>query len=178
MTAELEYIMDSFPVAACDNIRITNSKMLKGKKWRGYTASMHRYFYGVKVQMLINQSGIPIRFCFTPGNQADAKSIARMLEGLPPESQVDADSAYTNYHLEDLYKNDFVYLRSQRKSNSKRPDNKEDARLITKKRKKVEAIISNIKKMFPKTIHAVTLKGFLIKLISFIFEAQFSKIIA
>ena len=177
MTAELEYIMDSFPVAACDNIRITNSKMLKGKKWRGYTASMHRYFYGVKVQMLINQSGIPIRFCFTPGNQADAKSIARMLEGLPPESQVDADSAYTNYHLEDLYKNDFVYLRSQRKSNSKRPDNKKDARLITKKRKQVEAIISNIKKMFPKTIHAVTLKGFLIKLISFIFEAQFSKII-
>jgi hypothetical protein len=47
---ELHYILDSFPVAVCDNIRIMNSKLVQGSKWRGYTASMRRYFYGVKVQ--------------------------------------------------------------------------------------------------------------------------------
>jgi len=53
MSSELHYILDSFPVAVCDNIRIMNCKLVKGKKWRGYTASMHRYLYGVKVQLLI-----------------------------------------------------------------------------------------------------------------------------
>src|ERR1041385_8351300 len=177
MTAELQYILDSFPVAVCDNIRILRSKILKGNKWRGYTPSMRRYFYGVKVQLLISRTGIPIRFCFTPGKQGDVKSLARTIECLPAESQVYADSAYTDYQLEDKFKQDFIFLRSQRKSNSKRPDTLEDALMKTKNRKQVEAIISNIKKMFPKTIHAVTLNGFLIKLILFIFAAQFVKII-
>lgn len=178
ITAELEYILDSFPVAACDNIRIMRSKMLRGKKWRGYTASMRRYFYGVKVQLLISRTGVPIRFFFVPGNQGDAKGIERIIQGLPAESQIYADSAYTNYALEDMFSNNhFIFLQSQRKNNSKRPDSEVEAKLKTKRRKQVEAIISNIKKMFPKTIHAVTLNGFLIKLTLFIFAAQLHKII-
>jgi hypothetical protein len=178
MTGELQYILDSFPVAACDNIRIIRSKLLKGNKWRGYTASMRRYFYGVKVQLLITRSGVPIRFCFVPGKQADAKALARMIEGLPAESQVYADAAYTDYQIEDLMKkHHFIFLQTQRKSNSKRPDTEQHAQLKNKRRKQVEAVISNIKKMFPKTIHAVTLNGFLIKLSLFIFATQFSKLI-
>jgi len=178
MTAELEYILDSFPVAACDNIRILRSKLLRGKKWRGYTASMRRYFYGVKVQLLISRTGVPIRFCFVPGKQGDAKALERMIKGLPAESRIYADSAYTNYMVEDMMRNNhFIFLRSQRKHNSKRPDSALEAKLTTTRRKQVEAIISNIKKMFPKTIHAVTLNGFLIKLTLFIFAAQLHKIL-
>lgn len=44
-----EYVIDSFPVAVCDNIRISRCKLLKGRQWRGKQTSMHRYFYGVKV---------------------------------------------------------------------------------------------------------------------------------
>ena len=43
-------------------------------------------------------------------------------------------------------------------------------------RKRVETTISDIKKMFPRTIHAVTLNGFLIKLILFVFGLQINKI--
>lgn len=178
MTAELQYILDSFPVAVCDNIRILRSKLLKGKKCRGYTASMRRYFYGVKVQLLITRTGVPIRFCFVPGRQADAKSLARMIGGLPGESQVYADSAYTNYQVEDeMIRHHGIFLRTQRKSNSKRPDRAELAKLKTTRRKQIEAIISNIKKMFPKNIHAVTLNGFLIRVISFIIAAQVNRIL-
>ncbi|MGQ0828987.1 MAG: IS982 family transposase, partial [Bacteroidota bacterium] len=35
---------------------------------------------------------------------------------------------------------------------------------------------SDIKKLFPRTIHAVTLNGFLIKLILFVFGLQINKI--
>ncbi len=176
-TCELHYILDSFPVAVCDNIRIMNSKLVKGKKWRGYTASMHRYFYGVKVQLLTTGGGIPVAFCFTPGNQADVKSLEKIVSGLPPEASVYADSAYTNYKIEDdLFANELINLKVQRKSNSKRPDKKEQTQEKLKMRKRVETTISDIKKLFPRTIHAVTLNGFLIKLILFVFALQLNKI--
>ena len=101
LCCELHYIIDSFPVALCDTIRILQSKMVKGKKWRGYTASMKRYFYGVKVQLLTTGTGIPIAFCFTPENRADVKSLEKIIAGLPPESSVYADNAYTAYQIED-----------------------------------------------------------------------------
>ncbi|HVA98211.1 MAG TPA: transposase [Bacteroidia bacterium] len=90
--------------------------MVKGKKWRGYTASMKRYFYGVKVQLLTTGTGIPIAFCFTPGNRADVKSLEKIIAGLPPESSVYADSAYTAYQIEDnVFINQLILLKIQRK---------------------------------------------------------------
>jgi hypothetical protein len=170
---EMHYIIDSFPVAVCDNIRILQSKIVKGKKWRGYTASMKRYFYGVKVQLLVTGKGIPIAFCFTPGKQADVKSLERIIGTLPPESSVYADSAYTDYKIEDeLFAKHSIFLKTQRKSNSKRKDTKKQIQEKLKMRKRVETTISDIKKLFPKTIHAVSLNGFLIKLILFIFALQ------
>jgi len=59
MAGASEYILDSFPVAVCDNIRISRDK-LKRKQWRGKQCSMSRYFYGVKVQVLVNDQGIPV----------------------------------------------------------------------------------------------------------------------
>lgn len=84
----VHYILDSFPVAICSNIRIANCKILKGKKWRGYTASMRNYFYGVKVQLLTKKDGIPIAFHFTPGKTADAKALGKMIDKLPAEASL------------------------------------------------------------------------------------------
>jgi len=176
-SCELHYIIDSFPVAVCDNIRIMNTKLVTGNKWRGYTASMKRFFYGVKVQLLTTGSGIPVAFCFTPGKQADVKSLEKIVQGLPPEAKVYGDSAYTNYKIEDeLFDNELILLKIQRKSNSKRKDSKQQIEEKLKMRKRIETAISDIKKQFPRTIHAVTLNGFLIKLILFVFGLQINKI--
>ncbi len=45
-------------------------------------------------------------------------------------------------------------------------------------RKRIEVAISDIKKLFPRTIHSVTLKGFLIKITMYIFGLQLFKIIS
>lgn len=177
LRSEMHYIIDSFPVAICDNIRIEKSKIIKGKKWRGYTASMRRYFYGVKVQLLTTGSGIPVAFCFTPGKQADVKALEKIIRDLPPEASVYGDSAYTDYEIEDnLFLKQLISLKIQRKSNSKRKDTKQVQQEKLKMRKRVETTISDIKKLFPRTIHAVTLNGFLIKLILFVFGLQINKI--
>lgn len=173
---EMHYIIDSFPVAVCNNMRISNCKILKEEKWRGYTASMRSYFYGVKVQLLTTKDGIPIAFHFTPGKTADAKAIGKMIDKLPAEASLYGDSAYTDYGLEDIaLERKCVLLKIQRKSNAKRTDTLEQKKEKLKMRKRVETTISDIKKLFPRTIHAVTLEGFLIKLTLFVFGLQLNK---
>lgn len=173
---EMHYIIDSFPVAVCNNMRIANCKILKEEKWRGYTASMRNYFYGVKVQLVTTKDGIPIAFHFTPGKTGDAKAIGKMIDKLPAEASLYGDSAYTDYGLEDIaFKRKCVLLKIQRKSNAKRIDTLEQKNEKLKMRKRVETTISDIKKMFPRTIHAITLEGFLIKLTLFVFGLQLNK---
>jgi Transposase DDE domain len=176
LCCELHYIIDSFPVAVCNNMRIANCKILNDKKWRGYTASMRNYFYGVKVQLLTTKDGIPIAFHFTPGKTGDAKALGKMIDKLPVEASLYGDSAYTDYGLEDIaLERKCIFLKTQRKSNAKRIDTLEQKNEKLKMRKRVETAISDIKKMFPRTIHAVTIEGFLIKLTLFVFGLQLNK---
>ncbi len=45
------YVVDSLPVAACDNIRIRRCRLYpleEGKSFRGYIPSKRRYFYGLR----------------------------------------------------------------------------------------------------------------------------------
>jgi len=176
LCCELHYIIDSFPVAVCNNMRIANCKILNDKRWRGYTASMRNYFYGVKVQLLTTKDGIPIAFHFTPGKTGDAKALGKMIDKLPVEASLYGDSAYTDYGLEDIaLERKCIFLKIQRKSNAKRIDTLEQKYEKLKMRKRVETAISDIKKMFPRTIHAVTLEGFLIKLTLFVFGLQLNK---
>lgn len=173
---EMHYIIDSFPVALCNNMRIRNCKIVKDKKWRGYTASMRTYFYGVKVQLITTKDGIPIAFHFTPGKTADVKALGKIIDKLPPEARLYGDSAYLDYNIEDeAFEKYSVLLKIQRKSNSKRIDTKEQVQEKLKMRKRVETTISDIKKLFPRTIHAVTLNGLLIKLTLFVFGLQLNK---
>lgn len=46
LNADSQYIIDSFPIATCDNIRICRSRRYQGEAYRGYIASKRRYFCG------------------------------------------------------------------------------------------------------------------------------------
>lgn len=170
---EMQYIIDSFPVAVCNNMRIMNYKILREEKYKGYTAGMRNYFYGIKVHLLTTKDGIPIAFHFTPGKTADVKAIGKIIDKLPPKASLYGDSAFTDYGLEDIsLERKCVLLKVQRKSNAKRTDTLEQKKEKLKMRKRVETTISDIKKMFPRTIHTITLEGFLIKmtLLSLVFS--------
>ncbi len=177
VSGTLDYVIDSFPVAVCDNIRINNCRLLKGEQWRGYTASMRRYFYGVKIQLLTTSDGIPVEFCFVPGSEHDSQSLQQIPLNLPEGSRVYGDSAYTNYDIEDMLKEtEGISLQIQRKSNAKRKDSPSAAFIKQSMRKRIEAVISQLKALFLRTIHAVTFKGFLLKITLFIFALQLNNI--
>lgn len=172
-----EYIIDSFPVAVCDNIRISRCKLLKGKQWRGKQCSMRRYFYGVKVQVLVNAQGVPVEFGFVPGCESDVQALKKLPLAVAPESKIYGDSAYTDYLIEDdMMEAELIQLMIQRKSNALRKDEPWIRFIKEYMRKGIETSFSEIKALFLRKIHAVTFEGFLIKLVVFILAFTLNKI--
>lgn len=173
-----DYVVDSFPVAVCDNIRISRCKILKGEQFRGKHASMRRYFYGVKVQLLTTANGIPVEFCFVPGSESDVQALKKLPMTVAPESSVYADSAYTDYTIEDdAIDAESLRLMIQRKSNSKRKDEPWIRFLKEHMRKGIETTFSMLKALFLRKIHAVTFKGFLLKIVMFIVGFTLNKLV-
>ena len=177
MAGASEYVIDSFPVAVCDNIRISRCKLLKGKQWRGKQCSMRRYFYGVKVQVLVNDQGIPVEFGFVPGCESDVQALKKLPLSVAAESKIYGDAAYTDYQTEDdMREAELVELMIQRKSNSLRKDEPWIRFIKEQMRKGIETSFSEIKALFLRKIHAVTFKGFLLKLVMFILAFTLNKI--
>jgi hypothetical protein len=170
------YCIDSFPVSVCQNIRIPRCRIVQGKEYRGYSASKRTYFYGFKVHVIITSEGIPVEYTFTTGKIHDLDGMKQLPLNLPKGSEILADSAYTDYMTEEMMLDENIRLLAARKSNSKQPHNPCTEYLISIGRKRIETAFSDIAKYMPKNIHAVTEKGFLIKLIAFIWAYTFEKI--
>lgn len=169
-----EYVVDSFPVPICENIRIFRSKILSGEEYRGYTASKKRYFYGLKVHLIATTKQEPVECVFTPGGESDIHAFRRFHLDLPQDATIYGDKAYTSYEYEDVLKESKLYLIAERKINSKRPLDGCLRFLQNYWRKRVETTFSRIISTFPKHIHAITSKGFELKLFSFILAYSFS----
>ena len=171
------YSIDSFPVSVCRNIRIPRCRILQGEEYRGFNASKREYFFGFKVQVITTEDGLPVDFFFSKGSYADVTAFQAMQIDLPPGSSLYADSAYTDYLEEDLYAEcGQVYLQVCRKSNSKRQDPAWAAFLKEHYRKRIETSFSEITAMLPRSIHAVTERGFLLKIALFLFAYTLGRI--
>jgi IS5 family transposase len=171
VTGETEYLIDSFPVAICDNIRIFNLKLIESEEYRGYIASKKRYFYGVKVHLLTTRSGIPVEFAILPGEANDTRGLSSLSLNLPAGSEIYADAGYTDYLAEDdLAASEQISLKVMRKHNSKRKDAPWISYLKQKIRHYIETVFSSIIRQFSKSIHAVTYQGFILKIEMFIWS--------
>jgi hypothetical protein len=171
------YMLDSFPLAVCQNIRIPRCKLLKGKEYRGFCASKQQYFYGVKVQVITTEEGLLVEVCFVPGAEHDAEALSQLLWDFEQGDQIYEDSAYTCYVFEDMAKEAGIEVLTARKSNSKRKDEPYAAYLKNHYRKRIETTFSAITDLFPKTWHCVSTKGFFIKALLFLMAYQFDKIV-
>jgi len=173
-----KYVIDSFPIPICENIRIRRSKIVKGECYRGYKASMRKYFYGFTIQVIATVDRIPVEFAITPGHMHDSEGMKHCFFNLPPKSTVYGDSGYTDYTFEDeIFQIEEIKLMIARKSNSKRKHEPWISFIIDKNRKSVETMFSEITSWFPKRIHAVTAIGFIIKIAFFMIAFTFNKLI-
>lgn len=166
-----EYIVDSIPVPACDNIRISRAHLYKGEEYRGRIASKHRYFYGLRIHLVVSKSGLPVEFVLTPGCMADIRAFKSFHLDLPEEAIIYADKAYTDYLWEDLLKEvQNVELIALRKSNAKRLLDGCIAYICQHTRKRIENSFSQIAARFARFIRAVTPRCFELKCFLFVWS--------
>jgi hypothetical protein len=168
LNADSVYVIDSFPVPVCDNIRIPRAQLYEDEDYRGYIASKRRYFYGVKIHLLVTGSGEPVEVFLTPGATADVDALNRFVFDVPEGSTIYADRAYNYYLIEDLMHDAGIQLLPIRKKNSKRAVPPYVAYLQARGRKIVETAGSLINRLLPKSIHAVTSQGFELKVMLFV----------
>ena len=163
------YVIDSLPIAVCDNIRIRRAKLYTHKQFRGYIPSKKRYFYGLKMHLMVTQAGQPVECFLTHGGFGDVDALKYYAYELPDGSIIYADRAYNDYEIEDLLKEvDHIQLVPMRKKNSKRGLSPSVSFVQHYHRKMVETAGSLIEQMLPKSIHAVTPQGFELKVALFV----------
>jgi hypothetical protein len=167
------FVVDSCPVACCDNARIRRSRLYPleetGGAFRGYIASKRRFFYGVRVHALVNEHGLPVEAHLTPGSASDTAELKNFALDLPAGSVVYGDKAYNEYLTEDLLDEaGDVELLPQRKKNSRRRLPAWVEYLQQHYRKVVETSFSSLERLLPKSIHAVTARGFELKVFLFV----------
>jgi Transposase DDE domain len=172
LNEESVYIIDSAPIAVCDNIRIKRNKIYGDEEHRGYQASKRRYFYGVKVHLLVTKDHQPVEFFLSPGAFSDTDALTQFDFDLPAGSQIFGDKAYTYYLVEDLLDEAEIQLAPDRKKNSKRPMPPWLHFFLRQYRNQVETAGSMIERLLPKSIHAVTAKGFELKVILFVLASS------
>jgi Transposase DDE domain len=167
------YVIDSLPIAVCDNIRIRRSKIYSHEDFRGYQASKKRYFYGLKIHLMVTQDGHPVECFLTPGGFGDVDALKYYAYELPDGSVIYADKAYNDYEIEDLLKEiDHIQLIPMRKKNSKRALPPHVSFVQSYHRKRVETAGSLIAQLLPKSIHAVTSQGFELKVVLFVIASS------
>ncbi|MCL5998069.1 MAG: transposase [Chloroflexi bacterium] len=101
-----EYAVDSMPLAVCDNYRIRRCQLYRGEAFRGYIASKQRYFYGLRLHVVVTADGHPIEVVLAPGADADIAAFKRLLLDLPDDATVYGDKAYTDYMCEEVLNED------------------------------------------------------------------------
>jgi hypothetical protein len=108
--SEQTYVVDSLPVAVCDkSSESTALKALSSRRTRRslpwlLIVNKHRYFYGLRVHLVVSGKGEPVEFSLAAASEADVKLLKELGLDLPEGSIIHADKGYTDYHYEDLSK--------------------------------------------------------------------------
>ena len=170
---ERAFAVDSMPVACCDDARIRRSRPYPlaqtGGAFRGYQSSKRRFFYGLRLHLVVNAKGRPVEAHLAPGSASDVAELRAMALELPAGSALYADKAYTDYAFEDvLAEAGQVTLVADRKRDSKRPRPAWETYVLQHSRKAVETAFGEIEKLLPRSIHAVTGPGFELKVYLFV----------
>ena len=176
------FLIDSCPIAVCDNIRIRDCRIYPSAAtedvFRGYHSSKRRWFYGLKVHLIVTAEGYPVEASLTPGSTNDTKHLRSFEIDLPEGSVLYGDKAYNEYFTEDLLAEACgIELGPQRKKNSTRGVSASVRYLQQVYRKRIETTFSRIEQMLPQSSHAATARGFELKVFLFVLAFSISGLV-
>jgi hypothetical protein len=118
--------------------------------------------------LVVSGKGEPVEFSLAPASEVDIGVFKEMSLELPEGSILCADKGYTDYHYEDLLQEVGLHFKAQRKKNSKRAMPAWEEFLAKPIRQYIETVFSKLSAMFSRKIHAVTPRGFELKIVCFL----------
>jgi len=157
------------------NIRIRRCRLYPrrqhGEAFRGYVASKRRYFYGLRLHLVVTASGLPVEAVLLPGSVADVTGLHCLPLEIAPGATLFADAGYTDYGWEDglldeadIHHEADIHLVSVRRGNSRRPLPPWLTFICQRARQRIETVFSRITAALARSIHAVTPRGFELKI--------------
>ena len=174
---------DTFPLPACENVRVPRSRLFPGRAYRGFIPSKRVYFHGLKPHLLVDDGKFVHEVNLTPGSWHDLTSLLLLPLDLPEGAELYLDRGYESHlyaafplgkHLEDLLREaQGVVPMVIRRRNSRRYVPWLQYLAIVGRRV-VETVGSRLHALFPRRIHAVTQEGFIIKVLSFVLAHNLS----
>lgn len=164
------FLVDSFPIAVCQPVRAPRRTLFRGKEYIGYNASKEMWFTGLKVHVIATFRGQPKEFAISAGSMHDLTALQKMYLGtIPRGSTMFGDKAYTSQLFEqELLASRDILLAAERRANSSRGQSLIYTRYGKKIRKRIETTFSGMVSWLPRRIHAVTNRGFILKLMMLI----------
>ncbi len=161
---ERYYLIDSMPVKVCENARIWTCKTLKGELYRGYTPSKREYFYGLKLNALMDSKGLIREVHLLEGSRHDIDGLANMSFYSVESKEIICDKAYKNYLMEDILKEEGIVLNPLRSIKESRYEGEwiEYAKRLY--RRLAESVFSVLKRFIGMRPYSVSLNGLLVKI--------------
>lgn len=125
-------------------------------------------YYGFKLHLVIDRTGIPIHFDLTPANVSDISMASEMLGFNSQGKLILADKGYISKEVENKlreYHEIELYVPSRKNQKIQLP--KEESRLLNKFRQRIEVVNNILKNQFNcEKIYAKTLAGLVTKIVS------------
>ena len=171
------YIIDTLPLPVCKRVRAQRCKKVQGEAFWGYCAAKDEFFFGWQLHLLCDAQGVPVAFDILPARWDELTIVQDLLAVLPAGSSVVADKGYISDQDQQLsYIHGTVRLIPKQRRNM-RGNSREDAQLIRQHRSMIETVNSQLEKMGVQRLHARTIPGFMLKLLSSLTALSFAHVL-
>jgi hypothetical protein len=121
------------------------------------------------VHLVLSGGGEPVEFSLAAASEADISLLKQLSLDLPEGSIIHAEAGLHRLPLRGLVKRGrFAPQRAQRKKGSKRPMALWEEFLSKPTRQYIETVFSKLSALFARKIHAMTPRGFELKIVCFL----------
>jgi transposase len=136
-------ILDSSPLAVCDNLRIARHRVFAGIAARGKSST--GWFFGFKLHIAINHRGELLSMKVTPGNVDDRKPVAYLCRHL--FGRVYADKGYVAQWLVERLRQQQVEFITKVRKNMKPVQRGPFDQAVLKRRSLIETVFDELKNL-------------------------------
>ncbi|ECQ3650484.1 IS982 family transposase [Salmonella enterica] len=137
-------VVDSTPLAVCDNLRISRHKVFDGYAERGKSST--GWFFGFKLHVIINHLGEIISARLTAGNVDDRKPVPDMASGI--FGALFCDKGYLSNSLKEKLKDMGINFITKVRRNMKKVKHTDFEKAVLSKRSVIETVFDELKNLY------------------------------